>query len=58
MTLDEEHRDTVERKKDRVEGLNALLQTWEQSPTPDPEYILQLAKRYRTARDQFNVMKP
>jgi hypothetical protein len=50
------HREAVARKYERIEGLRALLETWEENPAADPEYIRDLHRRLHSARTQLKAM--
>lgn len=51
-----EHKARVISKIERIQGLEALLQTWEGRDDADHEYILELRARLRKARNQYEAM--
>jgi hypothetical protein len=56
---DKKHRHTVLRKLERIQGLVALLDTWEKKPQDNEEYrkyLGQLRQRLRSARTQYQAM--
>lgn len=53
-----EHREAAERKHHRIEGLTALIATWEAVPTFDPDYRRALTARLASAKSQLRAMKP
>jgi hypothetical protein len=50
------HRQLVERKYSRIQGLAALLETWETRPEPDTDYIRELKVRLHSAKSQLQAM--
>ncbi len=50
------HRATVERKRQQVGALEALLQMWEDLGT-DPDYCKHLNKRHHIASHQLKAMR-
>jgi hypothetical protein len=59
--LDKTHRDAVFRKVEKIQGLKALLDTWEAHSEDSDEYrayIRELKRRVRVAEVQFKAMKP
>jgi len=56
---DKKHRDAVVRKLERIQGLVALLDTWEENPQDNDEYRKYLGKlrqKLHSARSQYQVM--
>jgi hypothetical protein len=56
---DKKHRDAVVRKLERIQGLVALLDTWEENPQDNDEYRKYLGKlrqKVQSARTQYQVM--
>jgi len=56
---DKKHRDHVLRKLERIQGLVALLETWEKNPQDNDEYRKYLGKlrqKLHSARTQYQVM--
>jgi hypothetical protein len=53
------HQDTLLRKAQKLQTLQALLDMWENLPDQvDPIYLRQLKKRLRSTQHQFDAMKP
>ena len=52
------HREKVIRKAQKIEGLRALLEMWEERPDADHDYVLQLRAKLRSAENQLAAMKP
>jgi hypothetical protein len=53
------HREKVIAKAQKIQGLRALLEMWEERPDEvDREYLLSLRARLRSAENQFAAMKP
>ena len=50
------HRDKLQRKVEKIEGLKALLEMWEGHEDEDHEYILELRARLRSAENQLAAM--
>ena len=53
------HRDAVLRKLERIQGLVALLDTWEENPQDNDEYRKYLGKlrqKLHSARTHYQVM--
>jgi hypothetical protein len=50
------HRDRVAAKYAKVQGLTALLQTYEAMPEPDVDYIRELKVRLRSVENQLRAM--
>jgi hypothetical protein len=56
---DKIHREKVKRKAEKIQGLRALLEMWEERPDQvEHEYLLALRARLRSAENQLDVMKP
>jgi hypothetical protein len=56
---DKKHRDVVLRKLERIQGLVALLDTWEAQPENTVEYrkyLNNLRQKLRSARSQYQAM--
>jgi hypothetical protein len=56
---DKEHRDAVTRKLERIQGLVALLDTWENNPQDNDEYrkyLNDLRQKLHSARTQYKAM--
>jgi hypothetical protein len=56
---DKKHRDHVLRKVERIQGLVALLDTWENKPQDNDEYrkyLGKLRRKLRSARTQYQAM--
>ena len=45
-------------KYQRIQGLIALLETWQDRAGPDCAYIRELKLKIRSAEEQLEVMKP
>ncbi len=52
------HREKVLAKAQKIQGLRALLEMWEENPNHDHDYILQLRAKLRSAENQLKAMKP
>jgi hypothetical protein len=52
------HRQKVLRKLDKIQGLQALVDSWEAHPDPDYDYLRQLKAKLRSAQQQYAAMKP
>jgi hypothetical protein len=53
------HREKLIAKAQKIQGLRALLEMWEERPDEvDHEYLLSLRARLRSAENQFAAMKP
>ena len=50
------HREILERKYSRIEGLRALLTTHQQMAEPDAAYIIVLRRKLHAAKNQFRSM--
>jgi hypothetical protein len=50
------HYATVERKRDRVKGLEALLEAWEAAGTASVTYLRDLRRKLASARTQLKSM--
>jgi hypothetical protein len=59
MNREQVHREKRIKKYERIQGLRALLEMWENHPEADlhHEYILELRRRLRSAEHQFDAMK-
>jgi hypothetical protein len=56
---DKIHREKLIAKAQKIQGLRALLEMWEERPDEvDREYLLALRARLRSAENQFAAMKP
>jgi hypothetical protein len=44
-------------KLEKIRGLEALLQCWEERDDADYDYILELRAKLRSARNQYDAMK-
>jgi hypothetical protein len=55
---DNEHRERVARKCDRIVGLEALIATWEQYPNGNHDYIVELKDRLHRVKSQLKNMRP
>ncbi len=51
------HKEKVVKKRERIVGLRALLETHEKDPDADHAYILQLRAKLRCAQNQFVAMR-
>jgi hypothetical protein len=49
-------REKIAAKLQKIEGLRALLQMWEENPNHDHEYILELRRKLRSAENQLAAM--
>lgn len=61
LSLDDIHRNALRLKEERVEGLRALIESWDSVEVDDPEhieYMRDLRKRHRAARVQLEAMRP
>ena len=58
--MDRTHREKVLRKAQKIQGLRALLEMWEERQHSDAvhEYVLELRRKLRSAENQFAAMKP
>jgi hypothetical protein len=55
------HRKTVIKKLEKIQGLQALYESWEANPVDSDEYrhyMLLLRRRLRSAENQLRAMKP
>jgi hypothetical protein len=53
------HQDTLLRKAQKLQTLQALLDMWENLPDQaDPHYLRKLRARLRSTQHQFDAMKP
>jgi len=53
------HQEKLFAKVQKIEGLRALVEMWEELPDQvDHEYLLALRARLRSAENQFKAMKP
>jgi hypothetical protein len=50
------HRDKIERKYSRIQGLVALLATYEDMPEPDIDHIRLLKRKLANTRNQLRAM--
>ena len=50
------HQEKLIRKMQKIEGLKALLQMWEENPDHDHAYILELRAKLRSAENQLAAM--
>lgn len=50
------HYATVERKRERVRGLEALLEAWEAAGTASVTYLRDLRRKLHSARTQLKSM--
>jgi hypothetical protein len=50
------HREKVERKYAKIQGLAALIETHEKMPEPDVDYIREAKLRLRNAMNQLKAM--
>jgi hypothetical protein len=56
---DKIHRAKVIAKAQKIQGLRALLEMWEERPDQvDHEYLLALRARLRSAENQLAAMRP
>jgi hypothetical protein len=56
---DQLHQQKLLAKIQKIEGLKALLEMWEQRPDQvEHSYLLKLRARLRSAENQLNAMKP
>jgi hypothetical protein len=56
---DKKHRDAVTRKLEKIQGLVALLDTWENNPQDNDEYrkyLNNLRQKLHSARTQYKAM--
>ena len=56
---DEKHREAVTRKLEKIQGLVALLDTWEKKPQDNDEYrkyLGALRQKLHSARTQYKAM--
>ncbi len=53
---DKEHKARRIAKLQRIQGLKDLLQTHEENPDNDHEYVLKLRARLRAAQNQLDAM--
>lgn len=57
-SLEERHREKVQRKVERIGVLRALVEMHEADPNHDHEYLVGLRGRMRSAEANLNAMKP
>lgn len=50
------HREKLQRKVQKIEGLRALLEMWEARDDADHAYILELRAKLRSAENQLVAM--
>jgi hypothetical protein len=56
---DQKHREAVTRKLEKIQGLVALLDTWEKKPQDNDEYrkyLGELRQKLHSARTQYKAM--
>jgi hypothetical protein len=51
------HRQRVLRKLEKIQGLQALLDSWEGHPDPDYDYLREVRAKLRSAQKQYEAMK-
>jgi hypothetical protein len=55
---DRAHRETVIKKLQKIQGLQALLDSWAAQPNVDHDYLQELRRKLHCARTQYQAMKP
>ena len=53
---DRAHRETVIKKLQKIQGLQALLESWEAQPDVDHDYLRKLRRKLHCARTQYQAM--
>jgi hypothetical protein len=56
--MENRHKEAVERKAQRIQMYQALLDTWGKRDDADYDYIKDLKRRLRSVETQFRAMKP
>jgi hypothetical protein len=52
------HKERLLKKVQRIEGLESLLQMWDERGEPDDDYVRGLRARLRKAQNELRCMRP